>query len=134
MVSLIASKEVSGRIDTHAKALLSHKEDARAATYRAALDAANQYLKGTKAMLLRAGMLRHDLIQRPTAGERPERPERPDRSEGPRGEGHSRGEGSRRARGGRDKDRDRERDRGGAGWELRMFENLDHGSGSMLAD
>ena len=86
-------------------------------------------------MLLRAGMLRHDLVQRPSGGERPERPERPDRSEGPRGDGFARGEGGRRSRGGRERDRDRERGGpGSSGWEMRMLESMDHGSGSMLAD
>lgn len=97
LVRLIALKQISGRIDTHSKALLSHKEDARTATYRAAISAAEHYLRSTRMMVLRAGMMRYDLIRRPAAGERPDRTERPERAEGhrpvayPRGE---RGEGS----------------------------------------
>jgi COP9 signalosome complex subunit 1 len=100
LVTLISSKQISGRIDTHAKALLSHKEDARTATYRAAITAAEHYLRSTKTMLLRAGMMRYDLIRRPAAGERPDRPERPERGEGPRSGAYPRGEGSGRRRGG----------------------------------
>lgn len=92
LVTLIASKQISGRIDTHSKALLSHKEDARSATYRAAISAAEHYLRSTKMMLLRAGMMRYDLVRRPAAGERPDRPERPERAEGPRSGAYPRGE------------------------------------------
>jgi COP9 signalosome complex subunit 1 len=96
LVTLIASKQISGRIDTHSKAFLSTKEDARTATYRAAINAAEHYLRSTKTMLLRAGMMRYDLIRRPAAGERPDRPERPECGEGPRSGAfpRERGEGS----------------------------------------
>ena len=68
LAALIASGNVSGRIDAPARALLCTKEDARGATYRAALDAAQQYLRGTRALLVRAAMMRHGLIQRQAPG------------------------------------------------------------------
>lgn len=147
LVTLIASKQISGRIDTHSKALLSHKEDARSATYRAAITAAEHYLRSTKTMLLRAGMMRFDLIRRPAAGERPDRPERPERGEGPRsgalprgerGEGsgrrHHRGGGG----GGGGGEGKSQKDRGGAGSGSRSRHDNDaakpNTSVSMLAE
>ena len=155
---MIANNSIAVRVDSHAGALLSCKEDARALTYTAAFKSAEQYLRDTKTMLLRAGMLRHDLIQRPAggAGERPERPERPDRAEGPRSGGYMRGEGNARRRGvrgggrgggggGRNGDGAGPSGGGGGGgpggWASRLVEGLgmafsgvDSGSGSMLAD
>jgi hypothetical protein len=56
------------------------RPDARAATYGAVVAAGEAYLRGTRSLLLRASMVRHDLVQRPSPGDRPDRP---DRGEGP---------------------------------------------------
>ena len=63
LAALIGRGEVAARIDSAAHVMYARKGDARAATYRDALAAGEGYLAGTKAMLLRASLVRHDLIQ-----------------------------------------------------------------------
>lgn len=119
LATQIASQKVKGRIDSYARALLSQPSNARAETYQAALSAAESYLRNTKSLLLRAAMMRHDMVQRSTSIERPERPDRPDKMEGPMRLGRGReGREGRRGRGG-DKDR-----------MAGMFDSQGEGSGS----
>lgn len=123
LATLIASKEVDGRIDSHAKALFSKKVNARSTTFKHALTAAEQYMQGTKSLLLRASMMRHDLIQRAPAGDRaPERPEVPGGI----------GRHGRPQMHGRERDRQEGRHRNRMGDRDRFaMENLGSGSGSM---
>ena len=114
LISLIASKEISGfRIDAHANVLVSQAIDPRASTYQAVLAAAEGYERGTKMLLLRAGMMRYDMVQRSVGGgvERPERPDRPERPERREREGGGGGHSSR----GHPRASNRERERGGSG-------------------
>ena len=129
LVSLISKKVISGRIDTQARALLSEKSDARSEAYQTALKAAEEYLLSTKMMLLRAGMMRHDLVQRHVA-----RPDRPERGEGPRGSGaYPRGEGGGGGGGRRRGGRDRHESGGVSGWADRLMGGMDHHGGGSSA-
>lgn len=109
LAALISTKQIHARIDSHAKVLYSRKPDQRSGTYQQAMRAGEEYLRNTRALLIRASLMQHDLIQKPSggAGGGGGGPDRPDRGEGPPGR-HGRHRGDRRS--------DRERDRaGGAG-------------------
>jgi hypothetical protein len=92
LAGLIASKDIHARIDSHAKILIARKANQRTATFTQVLHTAEEHLSATRALLLRASMVRFDLVQRPTAGAMPER------HEGPPGR-HGRQRGDRRERG-----------------------------------
>eukprot|EP00887_Chlorella_sp_A99_P005019 scaffold4.g5019.t1 len=64
--------------------LYAKKLNQRGSTYQQALRAGEEYLASTKALLLRASILQHDLIQKPIGGG-PGGPGGPDRPDGPPG-------------------------------------------------
>ena len=63
LAALISSKQIRARIDSHAKVLYARKPDQRGCTYQQALQAGEEYLRGSRALLLRASLMQHDLIQ-----------------------------------------------------------------------
>jgi len=69
LAGLIVSNQIAARIDSDAGALYSHHTDQRAATYHFALKAGDDYLRNTKALLLRANLQKHNFMQ--TAGPQP---------------------------------------------------------------
>ncbi len=92
---MIGKKEINARIDLKANALVATKDEVRVSTFRAAVNAAESYVRSMRGLLLRSALMRHDLIQRPTGAARG------DRQEGPRSAGPHRGErpgGNRRHR------------------------------------
>ncbi|PRW44245.1 COP9 signalosome complex subunit 1 [Chlorella sorokiniana] len=120
LAALIASKQITARIDSHAKVLYARKPDQRSSTYQQAIKTAEEYLRNSRALLLRAALIQHDLIQKPSGGGGGGGgggPDRPDRGEGPPGR-HGRHRGDRRAERGPRFDRDRDDERGG------MFSSL----------
>ncbi|KAL4439259.1 hypothetical protein ABPG77_004161 [Micractinium sp. CCAP 211/92] len=107
LAGLISSQQIKARIDSHAKVLYARKPDQRSGTYQQAMLAGEEYLRNTRALLVRASLMQHDLIQKPTGGGGgggggSGGPDRPDRGEGPPGR-HGRHRGERRG----------DRDRGG---------------------
>jgi len=128
LATLIASKQITGRIDSHAKALFSRSVDPRKVTFKTSLLAGEQYLRDTKLFLLRSSMMRHDLVQKLPPGERPpERPEVPRHARNREGEGGGGGGTGRRVRGGGGG----ERDRGEDTRERFVGESVVSGSGSL---
>ncbi|KAK9796991.1 hypothetical protein WJX73_009012 [Symbiochloris irregularis] len=61
---LIQKGDVAARIDSHNKVLYARHANQRAATFSAVLKAGQEYLDNTSAALLRASLLKHDLVQR----------------------------------------------------------------------
>ncbi|KAI3428534.1 hypothetical protein D9Q98_007357 [Chlorella vulgaris] len=104
LAALIGSQQIKARIDSHGKVLYARKPDQRSITYQQAIKAGEEYVRNTQALLLRASIMQHDLIQKPAGGGGggggSGGPDRPDRGEGPPGR-HGRHRGERRG------DRDR---------------------------
>lgn len=100
IAALIASKDITARIDSHNKILYARTTEQRSTTYRNVLKAGEEHLRATKALLLRASMLRFNLVQRPAVSAVPDRQEgpaggRPGRHrdrKGTRGEGSGKGD------------------------------------------
>ncbi|GAX78667.1 hypothetical protein CEUSTIGMA_g6105.t1 [Chlamydomonas eustigma] len=65
VAGLIMDSKVQARIDSHRKILFARHADVRGQTYAHVLNEGEAYLRESKAMLLRANLLQHDLIQRP---------------------------------------------------------------------
>jgi hypothetical protein len=69
--------------------LYARKPDQRSITYQQAIKAGEEYVRNTQALLLRASIMQHDLIQKPAGGGGggggSGGPDRPDRGEGPPG-------------------------------------------------
>lgn len=68
LAELIESGLVAARIDAAAGVLHGRRAAPRTATYAEAMRAAEGYLRASRALLLRASMLRGDLVQRPDSG------------------------------------------------------------------
>jgi hypothetical protein len=107
LAALIASGDISGRIDAGAGVLRAARRDRRATAFRAATAAAKAHVSTIRALLLRASMVQHDLVQRAPPGMGP-MPDRPERGEAPGPGRHGRRGGERGIRlVGRDVDRER---------------------------
>ncbi|KAL6764284.1 26S proteasome subunit RPN7-domain-containing protein [Haematococcus lacustris] len=65
LAGLIMEKEIAGRIDAHARVLYSRRADARTSTYTQVMAGCQDYLRETKAALLRAKLLQYDFMQKP---------------------------------------------------------------------
>lgn len=65
IAALIVAGEVSARIDSDAGALHTQRTDQRVATYHHVLHMGEQYLRNTKALLLRANLQKHGFFQVP---------------------------------------------------------------------
>ena len=68
IAGLIMDGKVQARIDSQNKVLFSKKPDARAETQKQVFEAGEAYLRDTKALLIRASIIKHDFIQRPKNG------------------------------------------------------------------
>ena len=65
---LILSRQMSARIDSHARVIYARKEDERAAVFRKALEVGEEYQWRVKGLLLRAAMQKHKMaVTHPTA-------------------------------------------------------------------
>lgn len=75
LIALIQSKDVEAKIDSHNKVLYATKKDSRSAMCKGVVEAAREHLRDGRALLIRACMMQHDMVQRGGAPERPEREE-----------------------------------------------------------
>lgn len=64
LAELIQSNQIQARIDSHNKVLYARHADQRKATFHSALRTAEQYLGDSKALLLRANLLKYDFAQK----------------------------------------------------------------------
>eukprot|EP00238_Polyblepharides_amylifera_P015908 CAMPEP_0196584436 /NCGR_PEP_ID=MMETSP1081-20130531/47059_1 /TAXON_ID=36882 /ORGANISM="Pyramimonas amylifera, Strain CCMP720" /LENGTH=415 /DNA_ID=CAMNT_0041905639 /DNA_START=73 /DNA_END=1320 /DNA_ORIENTATION=- len=65
LAKLIMDNQIQARIDSHNKVLYARHADQRSATFQKVLATGEAYMQDTKAMLLRASLLQHDLVQKP---------------------------------------------------------------------
>ncbi|KAG1663636.1 hypothetical protein FOA52_011691 [Chlamydomonas sp. UWO 241] len=63
VAGLIIEGKVHARIDSHRKVLHASHADVRGQTFQQVLSAGEAYLRDTKAMLLRASLIKHDFVQ-----------------------------------------------------------------------
>ncbi|WIA41006.1 hypothetical protein OEZ86_004647 [Tetradesmus obliquus] len=68
LAGLIVEGQVSARIDSQAKVLYARHQDIRAATFAKVLSVSEAYVRESKALLLRASLLKHDIVQRAAGG------------------------------------------------------------------
>lgn len=68
IAGLIMDGKVQARIDSQSKVLFAKRPDPRAETLKQVLEAGEAYLRDTKALLIRASIIKHDFIQRPKNG------------------------------------------------------------------
>lgn len=71
LAELIQTDQIQARIDSHNKVLYARHADQRKATFISALCTAEQYLGDTKALLLRANLLKYDFAQKQGGQGRP---------------------------------------------------------------
>ena len=64
VAALIASGKISARIDSCSKIVRNQKEDTRLKALEMTIKAAENYVSSTKRLLLRASLVRHDMVQR----------------------------------------------------------------------
>eukprot|EP00775_Hariotina_reticulata_P007615 gene7612-7817_t len=64
LVGLIGDGQIKARIDSQAKVLFARHADIRAATFAKVLAVSESYVRESKALLLRASLLKHDMVQR----------------------------------------------------------------------
>jgi len=62
LARLIGAGGIHARIDSHNKVLYARQDDQRSATFSKALAMGEDYMRDTKALLLRIQLMRHDLI------------------------------------------------------------------------
>jgi len=62
LAKLIGSGQIEARIDSHNKVLYARHDDQRSATFTKALRMGDEYMRDTKALLLRINLMRHDFI------------------------------------------------------------------------
>ncbi|KAK9832518.1 hypothetical protein WJX81_004497 [Elliptochloris bilobata] len=77
LAELVAARQVQARIDSHAKVLYARLADPRSATFANALRIGEEYLRDTRALLLRTQLIQHDLVQRAPGGRGPRAPSLP---------------------------------------------------------
>jgi COP9 signalosome complex subunit 1 len=70
LAQLIMSRQIAARIDSQRKVLHARNADARASTFEAAVKMGDEYLRETRALVLRINMMRADFVVR-GAGEGP---------------------------------------------------------------
>lgn len=82
MAALICTREMHAKIDSCSKTLRRQQKDLRGDALKAAIAAGEQYISNTKRLLLRAAMVRGNLVQYPkpaaadsSPADRPRRPE-----------------------------------------------------------
>eukprot|EP00803_Ostreobium_quekettii_P008074 evm.model.scf_194.2 EVM.evm.TU.scf_194.2 scf_194:11876-18216(-) len=63
LVSLIMEKRIQARIDSHRKVLYAQHANERVTTFQNALSTSEHYIRETKNLLLRASLMKHELIQ-----------------------------------------------------------------------
>ena len=68
LAALIMSKQIPARIDSQSKVLYARHTDQRTATFAAAVKMGEDYMRDTKALLLRINLMRADFIVKGTAG------------------------------------------------------------------
>lgn len=68
IAGLIMDGKVQARIDSESKVLFAKKPDPRLETQKQVLEAGEAYLRDTKALLIRASIIKNDLIQRQRNG------------------------------------------------------------------
>mmetsp|Transcript_29356 Transcript_29356/g.56342 ORF Transcript_29356/g.56342 Transcript_29356/m.56342 type:complete len:415 (-) Transcript_29356:242-1486(-) len=64
LASLIMDNQIQARIDSHNKILYARQADQRNATFQKAMSTGEAYMRDTRAMLLRASLLKHDVMQK----------------------------------------------------------------------
>mmetsp|Transcript_512 Transcript_512/g.576 ORF Transcript_512/g.576 Transcript_512/m.576 type:complete len:428 (+) Transcript_512:145-1428(+) len=64
LAALIMDNQIQARIDSHNKVLYARHADQRSSTFQKTLSTGQQYMQDTKAFLLRASLLQHDMVQR----------------------------------------------------------------------
>lgn len=84
LASLIMDGQIQARIDSQAEVLYARHADVRAQTFARVLATGESYIRESKALLLRASLIKHELIQR-GARQRPAAPHNVNRG-GDRGE------------------------------------------------
>mmetsp|Transcript_37463 Transcript_37463/g.60668 ORF Transcript_37463/g.60668 Transcript_37463/m.60668 type:complete len:389 (-) Transcript_37463:225-1391(-) len=62
---LIMENQIQARIDSHNKILYARHADQRAATFQKALSTGQDYIRSTKALLLRVNLLKHNFTVKP---------------------------------------------------------------------
>ena len=68
LAALIMSKQIPARIDSQSKVLYARHTDQRTATFAAAVKMGEDYMRDTKALLLRINLMRADFIVKGTSG------------------------------------------------------------------
>ncbi|XP_062513626.1 COP9 signalosome complex subunit 1-like [Corticium candelabrum] len=67
LTQLILEGQISARIDSHSKTLYARDVDERSDTFERSLTVGRQYQMRTKALILRAALIRHQVIVKPPA-------------------------------------------------------------------
>jgi len=62
LAKLIGSGQIEARIDSHNKVLYARHDDQRSATFTKAIAMGDEYMRDTKALLLRINLMRHDFF------------------------------------------------------------------------
>ena len=68
IAGLIMDGKVQARIDSESKVLFAKKPDPRLETQKQVIEAGEAYLRDTKALLIRASIIKNDFIQKPRNG------------------------------------------------------------------
>jgi len=76
LVQLIASNQISARIDSANKILYARHADQRTETFQQALQASNRYIRDVKSLLLRMSLIKHNFVVRPPEGKKRREDER----------------------------------------------------------
>lgn len=69
LAKLIMSQQIAARIDSQNKVLHARRTDQRTTTFSAAIQMGDEYMRDTKAMLLRINLMRADFIVKGSSGE-----------------------------------------------------------------
>lgn len=71
-MSLIMDNQIQARIDSHRKILFALRTNVRKATFQHTLKLSKHYIRETKALLLRANLMKHEMMQKQpyTSGKR----------------------------------------------------------------
>ena len=64
LAALIMEGSIEGRIDSFNKVLYARQADQRALTFEKSIEMGDQYLRATKALMLRVNMLKADFVVR----------------------------------------------------------------------
>ncbi|GMH42853.1 hypothetical protein BSKO_10772 [Bryopsis sp. KO-2023] len=68
LAALIMENQIKARIDSHKKILYAQHANIRKGTFGRALNVSEQYIRETKALLLRSSLMKHELMQKQSYG------------------------------------------------------------------